>query len=219
MQGAKLIDLSKFSIQDAYLAMQLMQKLLILPLTKQLSNLAGNLWSRSLSGARAERIEYLLLHEFRLKKLLMPDKRKDDDEKDSNNNNNKASTNKNSNNNKAKTPAAPAAAAAGDEIDLEEEDAAAEPLLPAQAGGAAKKKWKKKNKPAYEGGKGANLSCVWFFSSERLSFLSAGAKERLLRQVHSAARLSVAVPLDRARVQHLLHHRPKVRPLSSISLT
>lgn len=36
----------------------------VLPLTKQLTNLAGNLWSRSLRGARAERIEYLLLHEF-----------------------------------------------------------------------------------------------------------------------------------------------------------
>ena len=43
---------------------QLMFKMMVLPLTKQLTNLAGNLWCRSLQGRRAERIEYLLLHEF-----------------------------------------------------------------------------------------------------------------------------------------------------------
>ena len=36
----------------------------MIPLTKQLTNLSGNLWSRTIRGARAERIEYLLLHEF-----------------------------------------------------------------------------------------------------------------------------------------------------------
>ena len=45
-------------------APQLMFKMMVLPLTKQLTNLAGNLWCRSLQGRRAERIEYLLLHEF-----------------------------------------------------------------------------------------------------------------------------------------------------------
>lgn len=37
----------------------------ILPLTKQLTNISGNIWARTLKGARAERIEYLLLHEFK----------------------------------------------------------------------------------------------------------------------------------------------------------
>ena len=38
--------------------------MMVLPLTKQLTNLAGNLWCKSLQGKRAERIEFLLLHEF-----------------------------------------------------------------------------------------------------------------------------------------------------------
>jgi DNA polymerase alpha subunit A len=45
-----------------------MFKINTLPLTKQLTCLAGNLWARSLTGARAERIEHLLLHEFHNKK-------------------------------------------------------------------------------------------------------------------------------------------------------
>ena len=47
----------------------------ILPLTKQLTTIAGNLWFRSLQNARAERNEMLLLHEFRAKKYLCPDKK------------------------------------------------------------------------------------------------------------------------------------------------
>ena len=48
----------------AFLSLQLMFNIMVLPLTKQLTNLAGNLWTKSLQGKRAERIEYLLLHEF-----------------------------------------------------------------------------------------------------------------------------------------------------------
>ncbi|KAK9761960.1 DNA-directed DNA polymerase alpha catalytic subunit pol1 [Basidiobolus ranarum] len=59
---------------DAYLTMALMFKLQVLPLTKQLTNLAGNLWSRTMTGARAERNEYLLLHEFHRNKYICPDK-------------------------------------------------------------------------------------------------------------------------------------------------
>lgn len=51
-------------LNDAYLALQLVAKIDVLPLTKQLTELGGNLWSRSLTGARAERIEYLLMHKF-----------------------------------------------------------------------------------------------------------------------------------------------------------
>ena len=51
-----------------------MFRLEMLPLTKQLTNLGGNLWSKTLSGGRAERIEYLLLHEFHRRKYIVPDK-------------------------------------------------------------------------------------------------------------------------------------------------
>ena len=45
-----------------------------LPLTKQLTNLSGSLWSRTLAGQRAQRIEMLLLHEFHSRKFILPDK-------------------------------------------------------------------------------------------------------------------------------------------------
>lgn len=52
-----------------------MSHLSVIPLTKQLTNIAGNLWFRSLQNARAERNEMLLLHEFKKKKFILPDKK------------------------------------------------------------------------------------------------------------------------------------------------
>ncbi|KAL8935968.1 MAG: hypothetical protein Q9211_004427 [Gyalolechia sp. 1 TL-2023] len=46
----------------------------MLPLSKVLTNLAGNSWARTLSGTRAERNEYILLHEFHRNKYICPDK-------------------------------------------------------------------------------------------------------------------------------------------------
>ncbi|KAH8169579.1 DNA polymerase family B domain-containing protein [Sarocladium implicatum] len=46
----------------------------LLPLTKVLTNLAGNSWARTLTGTRAERNEYILLHEFHRNKYIVPDK-------------------------------------------------------------------------------------------------------------------------------------------------
>ena len=60
---------------DAMLVQRLMLKLQVVPLTKQLTNLSGNLWSRTIRGARAERIEYLLLHEFHSMKYVLPEKK------------------------------------------------------------------------------------------------------------------------------------------------
>lgn len=59
---------------DAHWTMRLMTQLMVLPLTKQLTNIAGNLWARTLVGGRAERNEYLLLHEFHRLKYIVPDK-------------------------------------------------------------------------------------------------------------------------------------------------
>ncbi len=46
----------------------------MLPLSKQLSVLSGHVWSRTLAGQRAQRIEMLLLHEFHSRKFILPDK-------------------------------------------------------------------------------------------------------------------------------------------------
>lgn len=59
---------------DAFFQMAIASKVQLLALTKQLTNLAGNSWSRTLNGGRAERNEYILLHEFHRKKYICPDK-------------------------------------------------------------------------------------------------------------------------------------------------
>ena len=70
-----LFTLIRCNETDAWLTLQLMFKLEAVPLTLQLTNLGGNVWQRTLSGGRAERIEYLLLHEFHRRKYILPDKR------------------------------------------------------------------------------------------------------------------------------------------------
>ena len=66
--------LAEHTLCDALLAIQIAWRLQVLPLTRQLSNLAGNLWANSLLNKRAERNEWLLLHEFRRLKYICPDK-------------------------------------------------------------------------------------------------------------------------------------------------
>jgi DNA polymerase alpha subunit A len=73
-KSVDLLQLMKHNENDTYLAASLMFKMMVLPLTKQLTNLAGNLWNRSLLSARAERVEYLLLHEFHRLKYVLPEK-------------------------------------------------------------------------------------------------------------------------------------------------
>eukprot|EP00178_Gracilaria_changii_P017202 TRINITY_DN491_c0_g1_i1.p1 TRINITY_DN491_c0_g1~~TRINITY_DN491_c0_g1_i1.p1 ORF type:complete len:1536 (-),score=250.71 TRINITY_DN491_c0_g1_i1:9728-14335(-) len=85
-----LCQLVSECIMEARTSGRLAAYLSVLPLTKQLTCISGNLWSHSLRGSRAERIEYLLCHEFKLigskaggniaaagdvrAKLLLPDK-------------------------------------------------------------------------------------------------------------------------------------------------
>jgi DNA polymerase alpha subunit A len=59
---------------DTYFIAALVLRLQMLSLTKVLTNLAGNSWGRTLSGTRAERNEYILLHEFHRNKYICPDK-------------------------------------------------------------------------------------------------------------------------------------------------
>eukprot|EP00198_Chlamydomonas_reinhardtii_P009371 XP_001698708.1 DNA polymerase alpha subunit one [Chlamydomonas reinhardtii] len=69
-----VLRLLRHGESDAWLALGIMFHLSVLPLTKQLSALSGQLWSRTLAGQRAGRIEMLLLHEFHSRKFIVPDK-------------------------------------------------------------------------------------------------------------------------------------------------
>ncbi|CCI39482.1 unnamed protein product [Albugo candida] len=67
------------TLDDAMFILQLMHHLQILPLSKQLANLCGYLWPRTLeANKRAERIEFLLSHEFSKskQKFILPEKMK-----------------------------------------------------------------------------------------------------------------------------------------------
>jgi len=59
---------------DTHFIAALALQVQLLPLTKVLTNLAGNSWARTLMGTRAERNEYILLHEFHRNKYICPDK-------------------------------------------------------------------------------------------------------------------------------------------------
>ncbi|KAG5069905.1 hypothetical protein JHK85_002282 [Glycine max] len=69
-----LMKLIEYGETDAWLSMELMFYLSVLPLTRQLTNISGNLWGKTLQGARAQRVEYLLLHTFHAMKFMVPDK-------------------------------------------------------------------------------------------------------------------------------------------------
>lgn len=64
--------------EEAEVTFALMNHLEILQITRQLSNICGNSWKRSLEIQRAERNEYLIMHECHSRGLIIPDKfRKD----------------------------------------------------------------------------------------------------------------------------------------------
>ncbi|KAI0255725.1 DNA polymerase alpha catalytic subunit [Lactifluus subvellereus] len=70
----RLITFVRHCELDAHYQMAIAAKVQILPLTRQLTNLAGNSWNKTLNGGRAERNEYILLHEFHRLKYICPDK-------------------------------------------------------------------------------------------------------------------------------------------------
>ena len=62
---------------NSLFSLKLLQKFNILPLTKYLTSICGNTWKKSLANARAERIEYLIMHKFyeEKPKFILPDKK------------------------------------------------------------------------------------------------------------------------------------------------
>lgn len=58
---------------DIDLIFNLVDNLQIIPLSLQLTNLAGNGWRQTLQGSRAIRNEYILLHEFTRLRYIVPD--------------------------------------------------------------------------------------------------------------------------------------------------
>lgn len=77
---------------DIKLILKLVDNLQIIPLSLQLTNLAGNGWRQTLQGSRAIRNEYILLHEFTKLKYIVPDPYMKQQQKANINGNNKKST-------------------------------------------------------------------------------------------------------------------------------
>jgi len=69
-----LVSLVDLTLKAARSIAVLVHSLQILPLTKQLTELAGNSWNASLQNQRAQRNEMLLCHEFHRAKFVLPDR-------------------------------------------------------------------------------------------------------------------------------------------------
>lgn len=75
IQDAKsLYNYISHNMIDTHFIAAIAIKLQMLPLSKQLTNIAGNSWAKTLLGTRAERNEYILLHQFHKQGYIVPDK-------------------------------------------------------------------------------------------------------------------------------------------------
>nr|DBA34120.1 TPA: hypothetical protein GDO54_001717 [Pyxicephalus adspersus] len=97
-ESAHLLNMLENTWMDASFILQIMCELNVLPLALQITNIAGNVLSRTLMGGRSERNEYLLLHAFFENDFLVPDKQfykknqtvaEDDEDMDTDQNKNK----------------------------------------------------------------------------------------------------------------------------------
>ncbi len=70
----QVLRLIELLMKDNDLILSIMYELNVLALARQITNIAGNLLSRTLLGGRSERNEYLLLHAFHEKGFICPDK-------------------------------------------------------------------------------------------------------------------------------------------------
>lgn len=68
-------NLITLTLQDCSYVLRIMCELNVIPLALQITNICGNLMSRTLQGGRSERNEYLLLHAFDEKGYIVPDKK------------------------------------------------------------------------------------------------------------------------------------------------
>lgn len=73
--SSSIIDFMEINVQDCIYVCKLMVELNIMPLALQITNIAGNLMSRTLQGGRSERNEFLLMHAFYEKQYIIPDKK------------------------------------------------------------------------------------------------------------------------------------------------
>ncbi|XP_063393555.1 DNA polymerase alpha catalytic subunit [Cydia fagiglandana] len=69
-----LLQLVSLSMQDASYILKIMCELNVIPLALQITQIAGNVMSRTLLGGRSERNEFLLLHAFTEREYIVPDK-------------------------------------------------------------------------------------------------------------------------------------------------
>ncbi|KAF6204005.1 hypothetical protein GE061_002344 [Apolygus lucorum] len=72
--GYNLYELIWNLMSDASYILRMFAELNVLPLALQITNIAGNVMSRTLMGGRSERNEFLLLHAFHAKGYILPDK-------------------------------------------------------------------------------------------------------------------------------------------------
>lgn len=70
-----IIEFVELNVQDCLYISKLMVELNIIPLALQITNIAGNLMTRTLQGGRSERNEYLLMHALHEKQHIIPDKK------------------------------------------------------------------------------------------------------------------------------------------------
>lgn len=69
-----LMNLIETTATDAMYSLHIAADLNALPLAAQITNICGNILSRTLAGGRSERNEYLLLHAFSERNFIVPDK-------------------------------------------------------------------------------------------------------------------------------------------------
>ncbi|CAH1781279.1 unnamed protein product [Owenia fusiformis] len=72
--SAGVLRLLELTLVDSTYILRILYDLMVLPLALQITNICGNVMSRTLLGGRSERNEFLLLHAFFEKGFIVPDK-------------------------------------------------------------------------------------------------------------------------------------------------